>query len=202
MEEEEKRKRASEETAGVSGVESPPLKRRREAETVELNDDDVMTWLSMEGCETDSMTELLMLLDDSTEATTSASSSTSSPTSCGMRVRFSDNPYSSGLIFQSSSSYITINGNEESCGSSFSDSESSVMASVDMGGILRTNVKVGSGLGGTSGWLEAEEGSTWGKSEEEARGWMVDGEWEWEWEWDEEQLARFLDEEECLLCKS
>ncbi|XP_061361680.1 uncharacterized protein LOC133305468 [Gastrolobium bilobum] len=50
-------------------------------------------------------------------------------------VTFIDNPYSSLLVFQSSSSYITINGNEESCGSSFSDSGTSVMASVDMSGL-------------------------------------------------------------------
>lgn len=50
------------------------------------------------------------------------------------RVRFIDNPYSSPLIVQSSSAYVTINGNEESCGSSFSDSDSSFMASIDVGG--------------------------------------------------------------------
>ncbi|XP_022731986.1 uncharacterized protein LOC111286340 [Durio zibethinus] len=195
MEEEEVRKRATDEVGGFDGAESPVLKRQREEGTAELNDD-VMAWLSMEGSETDSMSELLKLLDDSAEATTSASSSTSSPSSYGMRVRFSDNPYSSTLIFQSSSSYITINGNEESCGSSFSDSESSVMASVDMRGILSANVKVGSDLQGIREWLEAEEGGTWGKSEEEARGWTVD--WEWEREWDEEQLASFLGGE-CLF---
>ncbi|XVF35020.1 hypothetical protein REPUB_Repub18cG0109100 [Reevesia pubescens] len=200
MEEEEERKRASEETGEVYGAdESPALKRKREAGQEELNDD-VMGWLSMEGTsETDSMSELLKLLEDSADAPTSASSSTtsSSPKSYGMRVRFSDNPYSSALIFQSSSSYITINGNEESCGSSFSESESSVMASVDMGGILSTNVKGWSGLEGIREWLEAEEGGEWVKSEKEARGWMVN----WEKEWDEEQLARFLgeEEEECLF---
>ncbi|KAI3447128.1 hypothetical protein Pfo_003793 [Paulownia fortunei] len=51
-----------------------------------------------------------------------------------VRVRFIDNPYSSAVICQSSSAYVTINGNEESCGSSFSDSDSSVMASIDVGG--------------------------------------------------------------------
>lgn len=49
-------------------------------------------------------------------------------------VMFIDNPYSASVVFQSSSAYVTINGNEESCGSSFSDSDSSVMASVDLGG--------------------------------------------------------------------
>ncbi|KAH6779082.1 hypothetical protein C2S52_010319 [Perilla frutescens var. hirtella] len=51
-----------------------------------------------------------------------------------LRVRFIENPYSSPVIFQSSSAFVTINGNEESCGSSYSDSDSSVMASIDVGG--------------------------------------------------------------------
>ncbi|XP_021277116.1 uncharacterized protein LOC110411327 [Herrania umbratica] len=171
MKEEEERKRASEETRGVGFLAS---KRLRETVTDELADD-VKAWLSVEDSETDSVSELLKLLDDSPEDTTSASSSTSSPTLFGMRVRFSDNPYSSALIFQSSSSYITINGNEESCGSSFSDSESSVMASVDMGGILNANVKVGSGLKGIRGREEAEGGGgTWDRSG--GRGaWVDDG---------------------------
>ncbi|KAK6139618.1 hypothetical protein DH2020_026642 [Rehmannia glutinosa] len=54
-----------------------------------------------------------------------------------MKVRFIDDPYSSPVIFQSSSAFVTINGNEESCGSSFSDSDSSVMASIDVGGARR-----------------------------------------------------------------
>ncbi|GMJ07348.1 hypothetical protein HRI_004404000 [Hibiscus trionum] len=171
-----------EETGDVTGAESPALKRKREAGTT--------TELNGQGCEceTESMSELLKLLDDSAEATVSASPYTSSPTSYGTRVRFSDNPYSSAMVFQSSSSHITINGNEESCGSSFSVSESSVMASVDMGGIWCANVRVGNGLEGIREWLEAEDG---GAYEEEARGWVVDS----EWGWDEEQLAKFLGEE-------
>ncbi|KAK2412467.1 hypothetical protein QL285_047657 [Trifolium repens] len=47
-------------------------------------------------------------------------------------VTFINDPYSSLLVFQSSSSYVTINGNEESCGSSFSDFGTSLMASVDV----------------------------------------------------------------------
>lgn len=194
MVEEEERKRATGESGDVVDAESPALKRLRETGTAEL-EDDVMAWLSMEDSETDSVSELLKLLDDSAEASTSASSSTSSLTSFGMKVRFSDNPYSSALVFQSSSSYVTINGNEESCGSSFSDSESSVMASVDTGGMLSENVKVGSGLDRIRGWMEAEEGGAWERSEEEARGWM-DVEWEWGWGWDEGQMARFLGEQE------
>lgn len=179
MEEEEGRK-------AETGDESLGLKRQGGAGAAELSDED-MGWLSVEGSETDSMSELLKLLDDSAETTVSASLYTYSPDSYGMRVRFSDNPYSSALIFQSSSSYITINGNEESCGSSFSESESSVMASVDMGGIVRSKVK---GLEGIREWLEAEEGGAWGENEEEARGWVVESEWGWAWE--EEQLTKLL----------
>ncbi|KAK2358682.1 hypothetical protein QL285_095846 [Trifolium repens] len=47
-------------------------------------------------------------------------------------VTFINDPYSSLLVFQFSSSYVTINGNEESCGSSFSDFGTSLMASVDV----------------------------------------------------------------------
>ncbi|GMI94883.1 hypothetical protein HRI_003157600 [Hibiscus trionum] len=184
MEGEEGKKRAGQGT-GDGNDESPEMKRRREAETVEFNDD-VLAWLSMdeEGCNTDAMSELLKLVDGSAERTTSSTCSTAS---CGVKVRFSDNPYSSAFVFQSSSSYITINGNEESCGSSFSDSESSVMASVDMGGIVNWNVNVVNGLEEIRGWLEEEDGGAWGTSEGGTR-----------WEWDQEQLARFLGEE-CLF---
>ncbi|KAJ4959176.1 hypothetical protein NE237_026287 [Protea cynaroides] len=49
-------------------------------------------------------------------------------------ISCSANP-SSSVMFSPSSSFVTINGNEESCGPSFSDSASTVMASIDMGGI-------------------------------------------------------------------
>ncbi|KAJ4949969.1 hypothetical protein NE237_026801 [Protea cynaroides] len=42
---------------------------------------------------------------------------------------------SSSVMYSPSSSFVTINGNEESCGPSFSDSASTLMANVDMGGI-------------------------------------------------------------------
>ncbi|CAK8564049.1 unnamed protein product [Lathyrus sativus] len=51
---------------------------------------------------------------------------------CESTVTFINDPYSTLLVFQSSSSYVTINGNEESCGSSFSDFGTSLMASVDI----------------------------------------------------------------------
>ncbi|KAE8687551.1 Polyamine oxidase 5 [Hibiscus syriacus] len=181
MEEEEER---ANEESGAGNDDSPELKRRREAKTVEL-DNGVSAWLSIdeEGCKTDAMSELLKLVDDSAERT----SSSCSTASYGVKVRFSENPYSSALIFQSSSSYVTINGNEESCGSSFSDSESSVMASVDMRGIVNWNVNAVSGLEEIRGWMEEDDGSAWGTSEGETR-----------CEWNEDQLARFLGEE-CLF---
>ncbi|KAL6558573.1 hypothetical protein OROMI_018923 [Orobanche minor] len=69
-----------------------------------------------------------------------------------VKVRFTDDPYSSPVIFQSSAAYVTINGNEESCGSSFSDSESSVMASIDVGGVKRN---------GCALWLDCGETGEW-----------------------------------------
>ncbi|CAG7910241.1 unnamed protein product [Brassica rapa] len=41
------------------------------------------------------------------------------------RVRFIDDPYAVPVVVQSSTGYITINVNEESCGPSFSDSNAS-----------------------------------------------------------------------------
>nr|GFA36051.1 hypothetical protein [Tanacetum cinerariifolium] len=41
-----------------------------------------------------------------------------------------DYPYWLPLKFQTSSAYVTINGNEELCGSSFSDSDTSYMAGI------------------------------------------------------------------------
>ncbi|PIN17267.1 hypothetical protein CDL12_10069 [Handroanthus impetiginosus] len=69
-----------------------------------------------------------------------------------MKVRFIKDPYSSPVIFQSSSAYVTINGNEESCGSSFSDSDSSVMASIDLGG---------AGSSGGARWFDCDEAREW-----------------------------------------
>ncbi|KAL3532615.1 hypothetical protein ACH5RR_006136 [Cinchona calisaya] len=86
------------------------------------------------------------------------------------KVKFIEDPYTSPVIVQSSSAYVTINGNEEMCGSSFSDSDSSVMASVYMGsfrqhGMVRMLNNV------------ADGGGAWGSDagEEEARGGWVEG---------------------------
>ncbi|KAI3814486.1 hypothetical protein L1987_14126 [Smallanthus sonchifolius] len=49
-----------------------------------------------------------------------------------MKVKIIDDPCWHPLIFQTAS-YITINGNEELCGSSFSDSDTSYMAGITGG---------------------------------------------------------------------
>ncbi|KDO57777.1 hypothetical protein CISIN_1g029127mg [Citrus sinensis] len=111
--------------------------------------DDIMAWLSMDD---DTMSQLMNLLDTSSPNADSATARTT-------RVKFIDNPYKSLVIFQSSSSYVTINGNEESCGSSFSDSESSVMVSVDTAGIVKSFP--------TRGSQRDCEVSAWSSNEEE-----------------------------------
>ncbi|KAI3711560.1 hypothetical protein L1987_70099 [Smallanthus sonchifolius] len=68
-----------------------------------------------------------------------------------MKVKIIDDPCWHPLIFQTAASYITINGNEELCGSSFSDSDTSYMA----------------GIGGGGG-LVVGDGGAW----DEARWWM------------------------------
>ncbi|KAK2645381.1 hypothetical protein Ddye_020576 [Dipteronia dyeriana] len=157
MEEESKRQRQENDV-----VESfSAAKRPRDGDEKE---DVIMAWLSMNDDDDDDTVgtdDELMNLLESTDASTVSDST---------RVKFIDNPYSSTLVFQSSSSYVTINGNEESCGSSFSDSDSSVMASVDRGGIVN--------VAGVEGWLKELEGSAWGSDEMEASGWIVDEEQE------------------------
>ncbi|KAL5771025.1 hypothetical protein ACOSP7_015179 [Xanthoceras sorbifolium] len=150
MEEESKRQRKQNDGDSFSAAKRPrPLSDGDGGE-------DVMAWLSMDE---DAVGDELMKLLDSTEANTVGELT---------RVKFIDNPYSSTFTFQSSSSYITINGNEESCGSSFSDKESSVMASVDRGGI------VNDALAGVEEWLKELEGGACCSNEVEASGWIVD----------------------------
>ncbi|XP_019151075.1 PREDICTED: uncharacterized protein LOC109147871 [Ipomoea nil] len=112
--------------------------------------EDMMAWLTLDD---EAMTELSELLDSETSSQQQ-----------GCRVRFIEDPYSPPVIFQSSAAYITINGNEESCGSSFSDLDSSMMASIDMGGVT----------GVLGGWSKKEKGCAWGPDADEARGWMVE----------------------------
>ncbi|XP_057500290.1 uncharacterized protein LOC130784433 [Actinidia eriantha] len=110
--------------------------------------------------ESEEMEALLNLEDESVnELAKLLESEVESP----VKVRFIEYPYSSPLIFQSSpsSSYVTINGNEESCGSSFSDGESSVMASIDTGGI---------DVAGRDWLFPASYGGAWVLNGEVARG--------------------------------
>ena len=140
--------------------------------------EDAVAWFLTE--ENDSEDELLNLLDLEPEK------DVVKPTSAVGKVRFIEDPYSSLLVFQSSSSYVTINGNEESCGSSFSEWDTSVMASVDMNGLKLVGLAA-------FGKCTEKEGVREG-------GWVsgvgmdgCDGV-----DWDDEVLARFLGEE-CLF---
>lgn len=98
------------------------------------------------------------------------------------------------LFPYSSSDFVTINGNEETCGPSFSDSASTVMASIDMGGAGILNLVEPTDLcscccgdgGGGGGW---EMGALEQKMEEESAVVDVDADVE---ESDEEWLARVL----------
>lgn len=77
-----------------------------------------------------------------------------------MKVKIIDDPcYWHPLIFQTAASYITINGNEEVCGSSFSDSDTSYMAGIGIGMV-------------NSGGLVVGDGGAWDGGVDEARGWM------------------------------
>ncbi|KAK1417401.1 hypothetical protein QVD17_26528 [Tagetes erecta] len=81
-----------------------------------------------------------------------------------MKVKIIDDPcYWHPLIFQTAASYITINGNEEVCGSSFSDSDTSYMAGIGMV---------------NGGGLVVGDGGAWDGGVDEARGWMdIDEDW-------------------------
>ncbi|KAI4344512.1 hypothetical protein L6164_011729 [Bauhinia variegata] len=136
-----------------------------------IDDDDVLAWLLMEGNESDC--ELLNLpepVKDTGKGT--------------VKVRFIENPYSSLLVFQSSLSYITINGNEESCGSSFSDSDTSMMASVDTSG-LSLNASFGNVRCAAEEERTREETWVSGEGVDGCDGFY----------WDDQVLARFLDEQ-------
>ncbi|KAI3524731.1 hypothetical protein L1887_03394 [Cichorium endivia] len=111
--------------------------------------DSMVTWLfSLEYDDENDANELSKFLEASTEKTHP------------MKVKIIDDPCWHPVIFQTAASYITINGNEELCGSSFSDSDTSYMAGIAGGcGLVF-------GDGGawdvvaeeTRGWTEAEDG--------------------------------------------
>ncbi|CAH2069695.1 unnamed protein product [Thlaspi arvense] len=116
--------------------------------------------------------EIMKLVESSSPTTKIEGANFSGESS--FRVRFIDDPYAIPVVVQSSSGYITINVNEESCGPSFSDSNASAMASVDA-----------SGLFGCCFDINGEKGGAWSTSEVGAS----------ECEWDDDLLARFLGED-------
>lgn len=133
------------------------------------SDDDIMAWLSIDAGS--SVGELMELLEPDM----------TSP----IKMKFIDNPYVSTLVFQSSASYVTINGNEESCGSSFSDSEASIMASIDLGGAR---------LHPLSGWVgefpAVSGGGEWAREMNRDGFNGCDG-----FDWDDDLLAKVLAED-------
>ncbi|KAJ7979353.1 Protein SON like [Quillaja saponaria] len=119
------------------------------------------------------------------------------------QVRFIENPYSSPMMYRSYSlSYITINLNEESCGSSFSVCNSSMMASIYMSGLTISEEEQQLDMEALEKWAEGfavEEGSACASSDDTAREeGSVSGEGILDgcdgFDWDDVVLARFLGE--------
>ncbi|XP_062020667.1 uncharacterized protein LOC133737050 [Rosa rugosa] len=116
------------------------------------------------------------------------------------RLTFSEHPSRSPKLFQTmSTSYITINGNEESCGSSFSDAESSVMASVDRTGRDVEQVRLDYEWYAAERWAEGHGESgfddrAWDAADHSARERMVLN-LDLNSEWDDAALARFVGED-------
>lgn len=172
---EEVRKRQAGEAADDGGEDSAvkkpkPTEMRAGPDSADHDDDDddcISAWLTLDD---DAVSELLDLLEPA-ESSPSSSSSSAAGAAFNFKVKFIDDPYASPLVFQASSSFVTINGNEESCGSSFSESETTVMASIDTRGIGALRVagdEVGRGR-------VAEGGGAWGAGSGEARGCGMEG---------------------------
>ncbi|KAF8036355.1 hypothetical protein BT93_C2157 [Corymbia citriodora subsp. variegata] len=159
---EEARKRRADRAADERGEEGSAVKKPKPAETraepqddgAGKDDDWISAWLALDD---DAVSELLNLLEPAGSSPSSSSSAAAAGDAFNFKVRFIDDPYASPLVFQSSSSFVTINGNEESCGSSFSESECTVMASIDTRGIggLRAS---GGGVSRGPPAAEEEEG--------------------------------------------
>lgn len=213
---EEARKRQADGAADGGGGVDPAAKKTRPAEERaepqggggagqdEDGDECILAWLALGD---DAVSELLNLLEPAESPPCSSSPSSASAAGGGaafnFKVRFIDDPYASPVVFQSSSSFVTINGNEESCGSSFSESESTVMASIDTRGIgaLRGGAEAGRGRG-------PELGGAWASGSEEGEaprgcGVVLEG-WDCLFgaDADDDAVAGFLgvvEEEELLL---
>ncbi|PON50470.1 hypothetical protein PanWU01x14_223350 [Parasponia andersonii] len=173
-------------------------KRQREVADLDVGElgDDIFAWLLVDddGTGAPASDQLVELLDAAAaEEDHGCPSSGAAP-----KVRFIENPYSSPLIFQTlPSSYVTINGNEESCGSSFSDWDSSVMASVDTSGaVFAFGFGYGYGYRKDNTGISIEELEQWlngGFEEAEMDGAWGSSEDGLELDWDnDDSLERFL----------
>ncbi|KAL0014963.1 hypothetical protein SO802_002032 [Lithocarpus litseifolius] len=159
---------------------SDAKRTRHEEEEVE---GDILAWLSEDE---DTVSQLMELLDNAEKK----SDNNNNNNNTMAKVRFIDDMYSAPF------SYVTINGNEESCGSSFSDLDSSVMASVDTRGL----VGIGSNV---FGFKAEEQDGACGSSDGVARGGLVASGEEVgramggcdDFGWDDQVLARFLGED-------
>ena len=156
------------------------VKRTRHEEEEEEEEEDILAWLSEDA---DTVSQLMELLDNAEKESDNNNNTMA-------KVRFIDDMYSAPF------SYVTINGNEESCGSSFSDLDSSVMASVDTRGL----VGIGSNVLGFK--VEEHDGAC-GPSDGVAREGSVASVGEVvramdgcdDLCWDDQVLARFLGED-------
>ncbi|PON48717.1 hypothetical protein TorRG33x02_319400 [Trema orientale] len=193
MEVVETRKRPGDDD-GAGDSAAAMAKRQREVADLDVGElgDDIFAWLSVDdhGTGAPASDQLVELLD-AAEEDHGCPSSGSAP-----KVRFIENPYTSPLIFQTTpSSYVTINGNEESCGSSFSDWDSSVMASVDTSGAV-FGFGFGHGYGKDNTGISFEELEQWlngGFEEAEVDGACGSSEDGLELDWDDDDsLERFL----------
>lgn len=155
---EESRKRPGNENGGESSDKGPgkPVRQASDGDGEDEGYDDIFDGFPIDE---DRVNELMKLLEEEI----------ASPT----EMRFLKDSYSPPSSLEPSS-FFTINGNEESCASSFSDSDCSVMASIDVSNIKPEHVlaPAGESLG-----CSMECGSALGKGE---------------WEWDDEMFERFI----------
>ncbi|KAB2618376.1 hypothetical protein D8674_014245 [Pyrus ussuriensis x Pyrus communis] len=212
---EDARKRPGSEAAEDEGS---AAKKHRDLAVEKVENDDVKTMISK--ANGGALEELVKLVNKDWPIV---------PTAGAAAVTFVENPYSSSWVFQAlPSSYVTINLNEESCGPAFSDSVSTVMASVDLcGGLygiakevlglesekwLMEEVEEVSGLYGLAKEVigleslklvmaEEEEASGFGGACSETKELARSG---WaevgvEMDWDDAALARFIGEDGDLL---
>ncbi|EXB38841.1 hypothetical protein L484_027275 [Morus notabilis] len=174
----DRRRRSPENSEEEERETSPEAKRQQREDESDDVGEDIMAWLSMEEYEEEEENRLIVELLEAEKGCAAEAN----------KVRFTENPYyrstSPASVFQTTpSSYVTINGNEESCGSSFSDWDSSVMASVDMASFSAAGSELFA-----SGFTADMDGA-WGGRAEEGFG----GEWDG-LDLDDDSLTGFLGE--------